>query len=460
MALVSCGFCNFLAAVTTLTIIIITYYKWSFQYWRRRNIPYLKPKIPWGTSSNPLKPKEFIGLRLKRQYDAMKARGWKHGGLFSLTRPMYLVLDLDYVKNILAKDFQYFLNRGFYYNEKDDPLSAHLFAIGGQKWRNLRTKLTPTFTSGKMKMMFQTLVDTVPNLIKTIESDCASQTPIDIKEVLGCFTTDVIGSCAFGLDCNTFKEENSPFREYGRKALLMSPLLMLKLIFGMRFPNVAKSLGVTTVPKNVSAFFMKVVKDTIDYREANKVTRKDFMQILIDLKNQTSDALTAEEVAAQCYVFFLAGFETSSTVMTFTLYELARNPHLQEKLRHEINTVLEKHDTKITYEAIQEMKYMEQVINEALRMYPPLSLLNRKCLKDYKVPDEDVIIEEGMSVTISVLAIHYDREYYPEPEKFDPERFSEENKKSRHPYAHIPFGEGPRNCIGKQMKYCVVLVEF
>ena len=150
----SCNFSNFLAVLATLTVIVIAYFKWSFQYWQRRNLPYLKPTIPWGTSSNLLKPDVYIGVQVKRQYHTMKAKGWKHGGLFSVTTPIYLVVDLEYVKNIMTRDFQYFIDRGLYYNEKDDPLSAHLFAIGGQKWRNLRTKLTPTFTSGKMKMMF------------------------------------------------------------------------------------------------------------------------------------------------------------------------------------------------------------------------------------------------------------------------------------------------------------------
>ena len=129
-------------------------------------------------------------------------------------------------------------------------------------------------------------------------------------------------------------------------------------------------------------------------------------------------------------------------------------------MRHEINTVLDKHDDKITYEAIQDLKYMDQVINEALRMYPPVSLVTRKCVKDYKVPDADVTIEEGVVVMIPIMGIHYDEDYYPEPETFDPERFNEENKKSRPQYIHLPFGEGPRNCIGKETKLSVVLVKF
>ncbi|RZB40991.1 p450 domain containing protein, partial [Asbolus verrucosus] len=88
------------------------------------------------------------------------------------------------------------------------------------------------------------------------------------------------------------------------------------------------------------------------------------------------------------------------------------------------------------------------VITETLRKYPPVSFLTRRCVKDYKVPGEDVTVEKGTRVVIPVLGIHYDKEYYPDPEKFDPERFNEEKKSSRHSYAHIPFGEGPRICIG------------
>jgi cytochrome P450 family 6 len=200
------------------------------------------------------------------------------------------------------------------------------------------------------------------------------------------------------------------------------------------------------------------VKDTVSYRENNNYTRKDFLPLLIDLKNNKlaenegykhdGNTLSIDEIAAQCFVFFIAGFETSSTTMTFAMYELSKHQELQDKVRDEVNAVLAKHGGKISYEAIQDMKYMDQVINEALRKYPPLPLLTRQCVLDYKIPGEDLIIEKGTSIIISILGIHYDKEYYPDPEKFDPERFTEENKKSRHHFAHIPFGEGPRVCIG------------
>ena len=232
-------------------------------------------------------------------------------------------------------------------------------------------KLTPTFTSGKMKMMFQTVVDCLNGLLKKIRLDSEKKNPIDIKEVLGCFGTEIIGSCAFGLELKIFDQEDSPFREYGKRIFNTTKLRALRRALCTSFPEFARALGVKMVPRDIANFFMKVVKDTVEYREKNNYIRKDFMQLLIDLKNNVPEdagythdgkTLTMEEIAAQCFVFFLAGYETSSTTMTFALYELSKNQDLQQRLRDEIESVLAKHDGKVTYQSIQDMKYMNQVI--------------------------------------------------------------------------------------------------
>jgi cytochrome P450 family 6 len=118
---------------------------------------------------------------------------------------------------------------------------------------------------------------------------------------------------------------------------------------------------VCTIPKDVSEFLMGVVKDTVKYRELNNYSRPDFIQLLIDLKN-SGDALTVEEIAAQCFVFFLSGFDTSATTQTFTLYERAKNQDIQERLREEICTVLSHHDDRLTYDTIKHLTYMDQVV--------------------------------------------------------------------------------------------------
>ncbi|KAF7271442.1 hypothetical protein GWI33_015664, partial [Rhynchophorus ferrugineus] len=141
-------------------------------------------------------------------------------------------------------------------------------------------------------------------------------------------------------------------------------------------------------------------------------------------------------------------FETSATTMTYALLELAQNEDIQEKVRQEVNEVLAKYDGVMTYEAMLDLKYTESVIMETMRKYPPVALLPRVCTKDYTIPDTKVTIKKGTAVLISTWGLHKDPEYFPNPEKFDPTRFSQENKKNIRDYTYMPFGEGPRMCLG------------
>ncbi|XP_023310269.1 cytochrome P450 6a2-like [Anoplophora glabripennis] len=440
----------------TLTVVVYAYFKWKYQYWKRKGLPYFVPKIPFGNFPNPLTSQLSMGEHIALLYKEAKARGWKGCGLYTMAVPIYMVLDMDLVKNIMTKDFNNFMDRGIYFNEKADPISAHLFAITGMKWKNLRAKLTPTFTSGKMKMMFQTMADCGVILEKYIKDEVAGKQVVDIKDILGRFSTDIIGSCAFGLDCNSFEQPNSPFRVYGKNVLETSTLELIKEAFCISFPKAARALSLRVFRKQACDFYTSVVHDTISYREKNSVKRNDFMQLLLEMKAKDDNAtengntLTMPEIIAQSFVFFIAGFETSSTTMTFALFELARNTAVQDKVREEIRTVLAKHDNKVTYDSMNELVYMKQVIDETLRMYPPVPLLTRESAEDYKIPGQDFILEKGTIVFIPASGIHYDEDHYKNPKVFDPDRFSVENKKARHPYAHLPFGEGPRVCIGER----------
>ncbi|KAJ8913636.1 hypothetical protein NQ315_007353 [Exocentrus adspersus] len=448
-------FFDFLVFVTTSLAVIYTYFKWKYQYWKWRNVPYFEPTIPFGSLGNPFTTafeEELVNI-----YQKAKARGWKYCGLYTLQMPLLLIIDWDLVRRVLSKDFQYFSDRGTYTNEKDDPVGCHLFAIGGSKWRNLRAKLSPTFTSGRIKSMFQTLVDCGLVLEKYIEENITPKEAVDIKNILGCFSTDVIGSCAFGLDCNSFKNPNSTFRMYGQKMFFISKFRALQILFSQSFPNFSRALGIRQVPKDIADFFTKVVEDTISYREKSNVTRKDFLQMLIDMRSDKDikpsgdgTSLSMNEIVAQSFIFFLAGFETSASTMTFTLFELATHQDIQDRLRAEIVDVLAGHNNEITYDSVNEMKYLDQVINEAMRLRPVARLSQRVCTKDYKVPGHDLLIERGTNVFVSLKGAQHDEEYWENPQEFNPERFNAENRKNIRQYTHMPFGEGPRACIGER----------
>ncbi|KAF2881448.1 hypothetical protein ILUMI_24734 [Ignelater luminosus] len=441
---------------TALLIIIILYYKWCFTYWKSRNIPPTrKPKIPFGTLIYPfLETPVHIAIAIKNAYDNLKKRSCKHGGGFLFLTPKYVLVDPGYIKNILQKDFEYFSERAFYYNEKDDPISANLFAISGEKWRTFRTHLSPAFTSGKMKMMFSNMLKCSNEMVNAVLKN-ENKKALDVIDITESFTIDVIGSCGFGIDCNSFKNSNAEFKEQGKKAFRMYPFRILKIFLGFYCPKIADFLGVTLFGRESNNFFIKIVKDTIKFREDNNVNRQDLLQLLIELRNQQilksqEKVFTIKEITAQVFIFFAAGFETSSTTLSFCLYELALHEDIQNKLRDEINTVLNVHNRHLTYEAIMDMKYMGQVVDETLRKYPPVPYISRRCVKDYIIPNTVIKIDKGIEALIPIMALHHDSEYYPEPEKFIPERFSDEEKQKRLPFTYLPFGEGPRLCIGKR----------
>ncbi|KAJ8936056.1 hypothetical protein NQ318_004957 [Aromia moschata] len=446
---------DLIGVFVALVAVIYAYFKWSYQYWNNRNVPYLEPTIPFGSLENAFNKKFSESEWTVKIYTEAKSKSSKYCGMYIMTTPNLLILDMELLKKVLTKDFTHFTDRGIYVNEKDDPLSAHLFTIGGTKWKTLRTKLSPTFTSGKLKAMIQTLMDAGVILENHFLENVNTKDAIDIKDVLARFTTDIIGSCAFGIECNSFKEPDSPFRRYGKRALELNKLELVKNAFNQNFKVVARALGSTVVNADVSKFFMKVVEDVVAYRKENQIVRKDFLQLLIDMKKRyeedgLGDQLTMNELAAQCFVFFLGGFETSSTTMTFALFELSTHQDIQDKAREEIKAVLAKHDNKMTYDSLSEMKYLKQVIDETLRKYPPVPFITRECVKEYKVPDDNLTIEKGIICTIPIRGIHYDEKYFENPNEFNPHRFSEDNKKTRHPYSHLPFGEGPRVCIGER----------
>lgn len=215
------------------------------------------------------------------------------------------------------------------------------------------------------------------------------------------------------------------------------------------YQDLCRKLNLQVTPKHIQDFFLKIVVDTVAYREKNNIHRNDFLDLLLQLKNhgkydddeKVIGKISFVDLAAQCFMFFLAGFETSSTALSYALYELSINQELQDKTRSEIEKVLEKHNGEITYDSIMGMEYCGQVISESLRKYTPGNVLLRVCTKDYPVPGTNHVIEKGSNLMLPMHAIHNDPEYFPNPDKFDPDRFSPEEVKKRNPITFLPFGK-------------------
>ncbi|KAK9680002.1 Cytochrome P450 [Popillia japonica] len=276
----------FIASVLFTILGIITlvffFFKKKYSYWKVRGIEYIQPVIPYGNTKPSFTNKSAIGEWVADIYRTMKAKNVPHAGCYFLTSPIYFPIDLDLIKQIMQNDFVHFTDHRTFYNEKVDPLSANLFALQGQRWRDLRVKLTPTFTSGKMKLMFPIMIQIAEELIRTLNEECRLG-PVEVKDISARFTTDVIGNCAFGIECNSLKDPNTEFRTKGNRIFGLTRWEMVLVLINFTFPNVMRRLGGRLVPKETADFFWDVIKTTTDYRIKNNVRRNDALQLLIDM---------------------------------------------------------------------------------------------------------------------------------------------------------------------------------
>lgn len=343
------------------------HFKKCYRLWPSQNVPNIPPTFPMGNLSVKIAYTNFSFI-VKDFYKKFKgSSSGDYAGVYFLNKPVLLVLTPEFAKTILAKDFQYFVNRGVYFNKEDDPLSANLFFIENSDWRTLRYKMTPTFTSGKIKTMFYTINDVADELIKHVKPIAQQHCDVEITELLARYNTDVIVSCAFGIDCNSIVDPDSEFRAVGKKMLTFTRAKLYKLYAAMLFRRQARALGFRILHNDVSTFILNMCRKTIHERKAKGIQRKDFMQLMIDLyrkdNEMNEEGLSLAEIAAQVFVFFFAGFETSSTAMTYALYELALHQGIQDRVRQEINDVCEKHDNRMTYDGVAEMTYLDQVVH-------------------------------------------------------------------------------------------------
>lgn len=237
-------------------------------------------------------------------------------GIYMSVAPSLLVIDPNLTKTIFVKDFAKFHDHGFYFNEKDDPISAHLFNLEGEKWKTFRTKLSPTFTSGKLKMMFSSIEQVGDRFISVVDDLAKNGKPIDAKDLSSRFTADVVGSTAFGLEINSLNGE-SDILEISKKIANTFRFSNLGLLFKMTFKDLSRKLRLPLFDKDITGYFMNMLTDTVESRENNGIIRNDFLQLLLQLKNKgflegeagekEVQKMTFNEIAAQAFVFFFAG---------------------------------------------------------------------------------------------------------------------------------------------------------
>lgn len=276
-----------LCAIAVICIGIWYYLVAHYNFWKNMGVPGPKPSLLFGNFKDIILLRTSFGEALKQMCDEFPDAPMV--GVYARRTPLLLLRDPDLIKDVLIKDFSIFSERGNPMYEKVEPLSVHLFNLETKRWRSLRPKLSPAFTSGKIRHMFTLILECSEYFEKYLERIVKNGEPIDCREISAKFTTDVIGSCAFGLQMNSFADEDSEFRKMGRKVFEVS--LRSRILINIRtmVPWLYKLLRIPVTPNEVMDFFTLSMKETMDYRKEKNIRRGDLVDILIDMKNSSEN---------------------------------------------------------------------------------------------------------------------------------------------------------------------------
>ncbi|XP_075724405.1 cytochrome P450 3A8-like [Rhipicephalus microplus] len=411
-------------------------------------------------------------------------------GFYNGAHPFLIVKDPELIKKIQIKDFHNFHGRGVWSSfASTHPINkGSILHAQGERWKKMRSLLTPAFTTSNMKKMASLIDDSSNEFLQVIESLRKKDEALEFRDLFQRLTADVIIRSAFGVESDLQQKDRmkstteSLFRETLDSLLQFrrswihfltacfpefNPLWRLIISFGSRHNKTA-----------ADKCFDEITSIIQFRRENHERNRCDFLQLMLNAEVEDANlvnvhsltasgdadsasegnqpekvkaggktcVLTNTEILANGFSFFTAGFETTGSSMAFLSYLLAKHQDIQDRLREDALAVL-KRDGAFTYDNVFGIKYLDQIISESLRFYSPVvGFTTRRCAREYV--HKDMKIPAGTSIVIPNHHLSHDPNFWEKPEVFDPERFSPQNKGLVDPVVYQPFGQGPRNCVG------------
>uniref|UniRef100_A0A1B0D1R4 Uncharacterized protein n=2 Tax=Phlebotomus papatasi TaxID=29031 RepID=A0A1B0D1R4_PHLPP len=400
--------------IALAVVAICIYFKWTLSYWTRKKVEAPPPLPIVGNMGEMIIQKKHYGEVYNEIYRSYPTA--KYVGIYKMGTPAVLVRDLDLVRDVLVANFAHFHDNDFEINTTLDPLLANNpFTARGTEWKNIRNQVSPLFTTAKVRACFNIMKEVGDTLLEYLDSspEINRSEGVDIKKVMTKFTTDVVASTVFGVKAHAFVDPNSEFVQMSREFFVPSFLGAIKGMIAFFAPKIATILRISFVTENLDRRLRNLIRQLMASREANdKNARKDFVQAFVELKKKDQEnRITEDLIVGQAVTFITDGTETSATVMTYTLYELARNPEVQKKVQDEIDRVIEENG-QMTDEGIMQLDLLDRCIHENLRLHSVVFNMTRICTKPFELPQQfpnegqPVTISAGTPIIIPMSAIH------------------------------------------------------
>ncbi|XP_017039156.1 probable cytochrome P450 6t3 [Drosophila ficusphila] len=445
-----------LLLLTILTIKLWLSHKYDF--FKRRGIPFLPASSwsPMGNLGQLLFLRISFGDLFRRLYADPSCDQAKIVGFFVFQTPALMVRDPELIRQVLIKNFNGFLNR-YESADEGDPMGALTLPLAKyHHWKENRQSMSRLFTSGRMRdvmypLMLKVVIDLEDHINRKLSG--RSERVIPLSKMCQLYTTDVTGNLFYSLDVGGLRQGNSQLLKKTKELFNTNPRKVLDFMIVFFLPKWGSLLRPKVFSKEYADYMRNLVGE--HHQKPQKGDLVTQLQSFQRSRSANHYSQHPDFIVSQAGIILLAGFETSSALMGFTLYELAKAPEIQERLRKELKEAFGSTST-LSYDTLIALPYLKMVCLEALRLYPAAAFVNRECTSEEPEgislqPYVDFVVPPGMPAYISILGLHRDAKYWPEPDRFDPERFSPERTKDILPMTYIPFGAGPHGCIGSRL---------
>lgn len=405
--------------------------------------------------------KDDLGTMLdwiERYGEPVGEKGGKVMGWYRGPNPALWTNSPEMLKEIFIKDAEAFIDRPMLDRTDNIP---HLINMKGKDWKRARSTLAPTFTAAKMKKMSGIMEGTIETMTELLEEQVARGSSVDFNEVYQRMTLDAIGKCALAMNVNCQRDPEDRFLKMVRASLdrQIDTTVIVASCFPL-FESVMEWWCSKKGRKKTNIVIIEKCRQILDERRRNPPFPPpvDALQLCMDAAGKEG-IISEDEIVAHEFIFILAGYETTAAALNFTTYLLACNPEVQSKLQREIDDCLG--DEKPTYDNVSSLSYLDMILSESMRVYPPIPLhIGRWASRETTICGKT--IPQGTGVLAAVWSLHHDPAFWQDPWRFDPERFAPENRDKIVEMTYMPFGDGPRNCIGRRfalMEAKMALVE-
>ncbi len=339
----------------------------------------------------------------------------------------------EYVQSILVEHAYGFDKGVAIHNTFRPTIGDGIFSSEGDFHRRQRKLMAPSFQPRHIT----SYADIMGHYGEQIQQTWSDGTVVDINQKMTDLTMSIIGKALFDADVFTETDELGAAMAITTEYVSHTLSVLLPLPYNWPLPRNRRTHKAMQVLRNRIQRF-------IDERRNTPNGRNDFLSILLQARDEDGNPMNDEQVMAECLTLFGAGHETTATALTWTWYLLCQHPESYQKVQQEVDRVLQGRTP--TYADLAQLPYCLQVFKEAMRLYPPVYATSRRALHDVEI--DGYRVPKGWVVLLAPCTLHRREEYFPEPEKFDPERFTPEREKQLPRYAYVPFGAGPRICIG------------